>query len=106
LRYSVCHNALHIRFSLHDALPISIYKKEEHASQAFMYAGHDAGACCRYQGAIVQWLLGYPDRAEALVRDAQQLVEELSAIGIARSEEHTSELQSLAYLVCRPPLEK
>src|SRR5205823_11031557 len=23
-----------------------------------------------------------------------------------RSEEHTSELQSLAYLVCRPPLEK
>ena len=56
---------------------IAIYKKEEHASQAFMYAGHDAGACCRYQGATVQWLLGYPDRAESLVRDAQRLVEEL-----------------------------
>src|SRR5205823_14196492 len=26
--------------------------------------------------------------------------------GAARSEEHTSELQSLAYLVCRPLLEK
>src|SRR2546423_9658798 len=28
------------------------------------------------------------------------------AIGLARSEEHTSELQSLAYLVCRLLLEK
>src|SRR2546423_10246311 len=28
------------------------------------------------------------------------------ALGVARSEEHTSELQSLAYLVCRLLLEK
>ena len=34
----------------HMARGIAIYKKEEHASQALMYAGHDAGACCRYQG--------------------------------------------------------
>jgi class 3 adenylate cyclase/tetratricopeptide (TPR) repeat protein len=56
---------------------IAIYKMEEHASQSFLYAGHDAGACCRYQGAVVQWLLGYPDRGAALMRDAQQLSDEL-----------------------------
>jgi class 3 adenylate cyclase/tetratricopeptide (TPR) repeat protein len=56
---------------------IAIYRMVEHASQAFVYAGHDAGACCRYQGAIVQWLLGYPERAEALMRDAERLSDEL-----------------------------
>jgi class 3 adenylate cyclase/tetratricopeptide (TPR) repeat protein len=56
---------------------IAIYKMEEHASQAFLYAAHDAGVCCRYHGAVVQWLLGYPERAAALMRDAQQLSDEL-----------------------------
>lgn len=56
---------------------IAIYKKEEHASQAFLYAGHDPGACCRYQQALVQWLLGYPERADALIRDAQHLSDQL-----------------------------
>src|SRR2546425_7909801 len=36
----------------------------------------------------------------------QQDREELRASAVARSEEHTSELQSLAYLVCRLLLEK
>src|SRR5262249_42904214 len=56
---------------------IAIYRKEEHASQAFLYAGHDPGACCRYQQAIVQWLLGYPERAATLIRDAQHLSDQL-----------------------------
>ncbi len=56
---------------------IAIYEREQHASQAFLYAGHDAGACCRYQLGMAQWLLGYPDRAEALIREAQRLVDEL-----------------------------
>ena len=56
---------------------IAIYRMEEHASQALLYAGHDAGVCCRYQGAIVQWLLGYPERAEALMRDAVRFSDEL-----------------------------
>jgi tetratricopeptide (TPR) repeat protein len=54
---------------------IAIYRIEEHASQAFLYAGHDAGACCRYQGAIIYWLLGSPDRGSALMRDAQRIAE-------------------------------
>src|SRR2546425_2899266 len=46
-----------------------------------------------------------------LTRNVRQWVcasrrEELAHIGRARSEEHTSELQSLAYLVCRLLLEK
>jgi len=56
---------------------IALYHRERHASQAFLYAGHDPGACCRYQLAIARWLLGYPDRAVEHARDALRLSEEL-----------------------------
>src|SRR2546425_7947392 len=48
----------------------------------------------------------------AVTRERQQLAHDLriglavEAVGRDRSEEHTSELQSLAYLVCRLLLEK
>src|SRR2546425_6241576 len=51
-------------------------------------------------------------RTEGLLTQSQQLAGELQAQQTelqqtnARSEEHTSELQSLAYLVCRLLLEK
>src|SRR2546425_10077082 len=64
--------------SLHDALPIS---------------GHRRGPRRRALGAPLTGVRGrVPDR-----RRGRQA---------ARSEEHTSELQSLAYLVCRLLLEK
>src|SRR5687767_15569747 len=44
----------------------------------------------------------FRDAVIALLRDR----EKARRIGHARSEEHTSELQSLAYLVCRLLLEK
>jgi class 3 adenylate cyclase/tetratricopeptide (TPR) repeat protein len=56
---------------------IALYQRERHASQAFLYAGHDAGACCRYQLSAARWLLGYPDRAVEHARDALRLAEEL-----------------------------
>jgi class 3 adenylate cyclase/tetratricopeptide (TPR) repeat protein len=56
---------------------IAIYQRERHAAQAFLYAGHDPGACCRYQLGTARWLLGYPDRAVAVVRDALRLAEDL-----------------------------
>ena len=62
---------------LHMERGIALYKREEHASQAFLYAGHDPGVCCRYQLSQVRWLLGYPDQALTLIRDAQRLAEEL-----------------------------
>jgi len=56
---------------------IALYQRERHASQAFLYAGHDPGACCRYQLAAARWLLGYPDRAVEHSHDALRLAEEL-----------------------------
>ncbi len=52
---------------------IALYDREHHASQALLYGGHDPGACARYQLAANQWLLGYPDRALATLRDALRL---------------------------------
>jgi class 3 adenylate cyclase/tetratricopeptide (TPR) repeat protein len=56
---------------------VALYQRERHASQAFLYAGHDAGACCRYQQGLARWLLGYPDRAVAIMGEAQELADEL-----------------------------
>src|SRR3989441_7633959 len=55
----------------------------------------DAGRAADDLGEVVGWIVGEPlDQAEP------------RAHGRRRSEEHTSELQSLAYLVCRLLLEK
>src|SRR5205823_14197236 len=79
--------------SLHDALPISESGDGEHAPRRLGAVerrprGVEAGAVELGGGRS-----GMRDRAERA-----------SAAG--RSEEHTSELQSLAYLVCRLLLEK
>src|SRR5205823_9578365 len=47
-----------------------------------------------------------PDQATAFGMRATPLPAPDRALAAARSEEHTSELQSLAYLVCRLLLEK
>src|SRR2546425_8018278 len=65
--------------SLHDALPISVARRR---------AGHRLLHQIRYRDHVL--LGGRRDRRAAVLR----------------SEEHTSELQSLAYLVCRLLLEK
>src|SRR2546425_5014211 len=65
-------------------------------------------------GARIEWrrlaLRRLPHLAEHLGRarlvDARRWVRETYGLEQARSEEHTSELQSLAYLVCRLLLEK
>jgi ATP/maltotriose-dependent transcriptional regulator MalT len=56
---------------------IALYVRERHAAQKFVYGGHDAGACCRYQLSIDLWLIGRPDRALASVRDALRLAGQL-----------------------------
>jgi tetratricopeptide (TPR) repeat protein len=56
---------------------IALYQRERHASQAFAYAGHDPGACCRYQLSAARWILGYPDQALDCARDALRLAEDL-----------------------------
>jgi class 3 adenylate cyclase/tetratricopeptide (TPR) repeat protein len=56
---------------------LALYDPAQHASQAMLYGGHDAGACCRYHLARTRWSLGYPDGAVAMVRDAVRLAESL-----------------------------
>src|SRR2546425_5125309 len=68
--------------SLHDALPISA------ASAAAITSCRTwAGAIARHHGSMPSFI-------------------PLTKVSTCRSEEHTSELQSLAYLVCRLLLEK
>src|SRR5205823_12874947 len=81
--------------SLHDALPISVLQAE-----------HEFGLLLDRESAVAML---HPD----VVADGDELPERLLVIGdyiwvqhCHRSEEHTSELQSLAYLVCRLLLEK
>jgi tetratricopeptide (TPR) repeat protein len=57
---------------------LALYDRERHSSYALLYAGHDPGACARYQLAGNQWLLGYPERALATLRDALRLAAELN----------------------------
>ena len=55
----------------------ALYDRAQHASQAFVYGGHDAGVCCFYHRAMGQWMLGFPDGARASTRQAIALAEEL-----------------------------
>src|SRR5205823_9699741 len=52
------------------------------------------------QGALIPW---FKDQQEFAIHTPKP---QYPAEAVARSEEHTSELQSLAYLVCRLLLEK
>ncbi|MEX2222418.1 MAG: adenylate/guanylate cyclase domain-containing protein [Candidatus Rokuibacteriota bacterium] len=56
---------------------IALYDKHRHAAQAFLYAGHDPGVCCRYQLALARWLLGAPAGALTAIDDARRLAGEL-----------------------------
>src|SRR3989441_5689912 len=57
---------------------------------------------------ILNYSLNAPDETEATLRDSIESYKQVAAIlgEDRRSEEHTSELQSLAYVVCRLLLEK
>ena len=61
----------------HTECGIALYDRDRHASQMFLYGGHDPGACCRYHLGLNRWLLGYPDEALAAVRDAYALAQQL-----------------------------
>ncbi len=56
---------------------LAIYRREQHASQASLYGGHDPGVCCRYQLAMARMLLGETAAALAALADAVRLAEEL-----------------------------
>ena len=56
---------------------IALYDRKRHAGQAFLYGGHDAGACCRWHLAANCWLLGDYSRSMKALTDALRLADEL-----------------------------
>src|SRR5437762_4747303 len=80
--------------SLHDALPIYAVKADKRTS---LTAPECKLVCDAY---------GIPVPKEGVAKSAAEAAKIASAMGFPRSEEHTSELQSPMYLVCRLLLEK
>jgi class 3 adenylate cyclase/predicted ATPase len=62
---------------------MALYDRQRHASQAFLYGGHDPDVCCRYHLAMNLWLLGHYNRSLNAISDALRLVEELKHPGSA-----------------------
>jgi predicted ATPase len=56
---------------------IAHYDPRQHHTQAFLYGGHDPGACCLGFAAKALWMLGYPDQALRRGREALVLAREL-----------------------------
>ena len=67
-----------VRAMAHCETGIALYDPSRHASHAFAYGGHDAGACCGNHLARARWSLGYPERAAAAIRDVLGLTEMLA----------------------------
>src|SRR5262249_59638024 len=85
--------------SLHDALPICALDPERWVHEVHRLAGPD-----KTPRAVLEDQPIPVDRDDACV--LSPIVEERVARRLDRSEEHTSELQSLTNLVCRLLLEK
>src|SRR5205823_12347635 len=89
--------------SLHDALPISLALFLYAAGFSFAYVDVAAGTGAlllfgAVQATMILWGLHKGERLRAI--QIVGLVVAMTGL-VVRSEEHTSELQSLAYLVCR-----
>src|SRR5690606_40962857 len=90
--------------SLHDALPIWSATTPENVAR--IQATYDAGIPI-YLAEFSGWQSG--DDCPSVATDVPVLLAKLQELGLgwfARSEEHTSELQSRENLVCRLLLEK
>ena len=57
---------------------LQLYDPERHRSHRLLYGGHDPGVCAGYRGAQVYWLLGFPDKALVIGREALALAERIA----------------------------
>jgi adenylate cyclase len=57
---------------------MTLYDREQHRSLAFLYGGHDPGACCRHFSAWILWLSGRPVQAVAAAEAAMALANQLA----------------------------
>jgi class 3 adenylate cyclase/predicted ATPase len=63
---------------LHTESCAVLYNPRQHGSLASLYGGHDPGVCGRNHAALVEWMLGYPDRALKCISQALALAQELA----------------------------
>jgi predicted ATPase len=56
---------------------LALYDEARHERHRYLYMGHDPAVCALGFGAIGQWLLGHPERAIRLERDACKLARRL-----------------------------
>src|SRR5205814_8232575 len=92
--------------SLHDALPICIWRAhalKPHRVLTFKFTTDPEAEDKIYD--VVGLYLNPPTHAVVLSLDEKTQIQALSRTQPLRSEEHTSELQSLRHLVCRLLLE-
>ena len=66
---------------------IALYDRERHGKSAFLYGGHDPGACAYWHQGLGSWMLGYPERALRAIEAAGRLANDLghpvtTAIGL------------------------
>jgi len=57
---------------------IRLYDREQHRSLAFLYGGHDPGACCHNFSALTHWLFGRPLQAVAASEESIALAEQIA----------------------------
>jgi len=54
-----------------------LYDIEAHRSHHLLFGGHDPGVCARMMSGYFEWVLGFPDTALAVAREATDLAEQL-----------------------------
>src|SRR5205823_14426015 len=101
--YTVIASSVYYTSSLHDALPIYRIKRAQppELPPAVDRAGRDGLEGQRPAGGLPRRFEGAEAIPTADVIGGIDQREGLHPVLLDRSEEHTSELQSLAYLVCR-----
>jgi class 3 adenylate cyclase/predicted ATPase len=62
----------------HAEVGFGLYRREAHHAMAERFAGHDAGACCRYTLGFSSQLLGHAERARDRMADALALAASLA----------------------------
>ena len=81
----------------------ALYDRAEHRSHALVYGGHDPAVCGKGHGALMLWLLGYPDQA---AREARDVVVFAESIGHVPSVGHALWWAAMVHQVRRdaPPV--
>ena len=72
--------AHHISGREHVRDGLALYDRKEHRSHALVYGGHDPAVCGKGHGALMLWLLGYPDQAAREARDVVVFAESIGHV--------------------------